>query len=56
MHAIVKYGLVYKQEPEITFFIDPAKAGVLVAHQAVANIGGVRTARQKENEHQKQHA
>ena len=56
MHAVVKYGLIYKQEPEFTFFIHPAEAGVFVAHKAVANIGGLRTARQKEKEHQKQHA
>ena len=56
MHAVVKYGFVYKQEPEFTFFIHPAETGVFVAHQAVADIGGVRTARQKEKEHQKQDA
>ena len=56
MHAIVKYGLVYKQEPEFTFFIHPAETGVFVAHKAIADIGGVRTVRQKEKEHQKQHA
>jgi len=53
MHNIVKYGFVYKQEPEFTFFIQPAETGVFVAHQAVADISGVRTARQKEK---KQHA
>ena len=52
MHAIVKYGLVYKQKPEFTFFIDPAETGILVAHQAVADIGGIRTARHKKSEHQ----
>ena len=55
MHAIVKYGLVYKQEPEFTFFIHPAQAWVLVAHQAVADIGGVGMARHKKGERQKQH-
>ena len=32
MHAIVKYGFVYKQKPEFTFFIDPAEAWVFVTH------------------------
>ena len=56
MHTIVKYGFVYKQEPEFTFFIHPAETGVFVAHKAVADIGGERTARHEKNEHQKQHA
>lgn len=55
MHAVVKYGFIYKQEPEFTFFIHPAEAGVFVAHQAVADVGGVGTARREKNERQKQH-
>lgn len=50
MHAVVKYGLVYKQEPEFPFFIHPAEAGVFVAHKAVADIGGVGTARHEKSE------
>ena len=44
MYADIKYGLVYKQEPEIPFFIHPAKTRVFVAHETVADIGSVSRA------------
>ena len=42
MHALVEYIFVYKQEPEFTFFIHPAEAGIFVAQETVADIGGIR--------------
>lgn len=50
MHALVEYVFVYKQKPEFAFFIDPAEAGVFVAHKAVADICAVRTARHEADE------
>ena len=56
MHALVKYVLVYEQEPKFSFFVHPAEAGVFVAQETVADIGSVSAARHAEDEQQQKNA
>ncbi len=52
MHTIVKNRLIDKKKPELTVFVNPAEAGILVAQKTIAHIGRVRINRDKKKERQ----
>ncbi len=45
MHTIIKNRFIDKKEPELTIFINPAEAGILVAQKTIADISSIKIKR-----------
>ncbi len=50
MNTVIKYVFIYIKKLHIAFSINDADTGILVSQEAVADIGRVRSGKQKKNE------